>query len=79
MSENPATAENPGIHDATIEQLEQMLADAERQIGELRAELRERRSTQRHIQMAALPDDLSRFEGHWRDLIGYLRTILRSD
>lgn len=77
MSENLADNNNAiDLDSASIDQLEAMLADAERELHEIREELAERRAQQRHTQMSAVPDDLSHFQGRWRDLIGHLRTII---
>lgn len=65
------------LNSANIDQLEKMLADAQQDLRDIRAELAERRAQQRHDQMAAMPDDLNRIEGHWRYLITHLREIIK--
>ncbi|MFD5868428.1 hypothetical protein ACFWGD_07435 [Corynebacterium sp. NPDC060344] len=76
---NPAPARPDELDAASIDDLEKMLSDAERNIHAIRAELAERRSEQRHEQIDALPDDISTFEGSWRNIIKILRDVIREE
>lgn len=67
------------LDSAGVDELERMLADAERNIHAIRAELAERRAERRHDQIQALPDDISAFEGSWRSIIKILRDVIREE
>lgn len=67
--------EHPDIGSASVDELEKMLADAEHNIHAIREELAERR----HEQIQALPDDISTFEGSWRNIIKILRDVIREE
>ncbi|WJZ03734.1 hypothetical protein [Corynebacterium freiburgense] len=69
-------AELERIHNAGLDELERMLAHAEEEIKALRAEIALRRQEQRHLQMQALPEDLSQLEGGWLNLVKVVRTIM---
>ncbi|MDO5076826.1 hypothetical protein [Corynebacterium sp.] len=69
-------AEHEKLHAAGIDELERMLAEAEEELKIIRAELSERRREQRHLQMQALPDDLSKLEGGWRSVFQAVRRIM---
>ena len=80
MTNSPIRDEEPrDIDSASVDELEKMLANAERNIHAIRAELAERRSEKRHEQIEALPDDISTFEGSWRSIIKILRDVIRED
>ena len=80
MTNSPIRDEEPrDIDSASIDELEKMLADAERNIHAIRAELAERRSEKRREQIEALPDDISTFEGSWRSIIKILRDVIREE
>lgn len=71
--------EHPDIDSASVDELEKMLADAEHNIHAIREELAERRAERRHEQIQALPDDISTFEGSWRNIIKILRDVIREE
>ena len=80
MTNSPIRDEEPrDIDSASVDELEKMLANAERNIHAIREELAERRSEQRHEQIEALPDDISTFEGSWRSIIKILRDVIREE
>ena len=80
MTNAPIRDEEPrDIDSASVDELEKMLANAERNIHAIRAELAERRSEKRHEQIEALPDDISTFEGSWRSIIKILRDVIREE
>lgn len=80
MTNAPTRDEEPrDIDSASVDELEEMLADAERNIHAIRAELAERRAEQRHDLIQALPDDISTFEGSWRSIIKILRDVIREE
>ena len=70
---------NAPIRDEEPRDIENMLADAERNIHAIRAELAERRAERRHEQIEELPDDISTFEGSWRSIIKILRDVIREE
>lgn len=74
--------ESTGTPDLTAssEVLERLLADAEREIAAIRAELEARRLEEGRRTVEALPDDLSNVQGHWADLRSFLsELLLRND
>lgn len=71
--------ESVSIESASIDELERMLADAERNIHALHKELAERRAEMRSRQFDELPDDISVFEGSWRSIIRVLRDSMKKD
>ncbi|MFC3849188.1 hypothetical protein ACFORJ_03255 [Corynebacterium hansenii] len=80
MTNEPISAQEPrNLDAASIDDLEKMLADAERNIHAIREELAERRAESRHEQIQALPDDISTFEGSWRSIIRILRDVIREE
>ncbi|WP_295628592.1 hypothetical protein [uncultured Corynebacterium sp.] len=80
MTQSPIHDQGPrDIDSATIDELEKMLGDAEHNIHLIREELKERRAEQRHEQIQALPNDISAFEGSWRNIIKILRDVIREE
>ncbi|HHU45178.1 MAG TPA: hypothetical protein GXZ46_06060 [Actinomycetales bacterium] len=74
MPNNPSDMDRtPDMDSASIDELEQMLADAERNIHAIREEIAERRAEMLSRQFDELPDDISVFEGSWRAIIKILR------
>ena len=71
---NPDPAPGPiDMDSASIDELERMLADAERHIHAIHEKIAERRAELLSRQFDALPDDISVFEGSWRAIIKVLR------
>ena len=68
--------EQERIHAAGFDELERMLAEAEEELKAIRAEIALRRRDQRHQQMQALPDDLSKLEGGWLHVFSVIRRIM---
>lgn len=74
MTNAPIRDEEPrDIDTATVDELENMLADAERNIHAIHEEIAERRAEMLSRQFDELPDDISVFEGSWRAIIKILR------
>ncbi|HIW96839.1 MAG TPA: hypothetical protein H9867_10260 [Candidatus Corynebacterium gallistercoris] len=67
------------LTEATIDELEVMLQQAEDNLQAIYAELEERRREQMHNQFEQLPQDMSSFKGSWRNLVTAFRNIAKDE